>query len=238
MPKTSPAQSRTGSQAVERAISVLYAFSSENPALTVSQLAERVGLPVSTTHRIASALVRGRLLTRDSSDLYSIGSGLTDLAGSVIRPIELDNVAPHLHLLSSRIAITASLSTRADDAAVTVYSARPPVRFCDHQLPTSGQQLHLSAMGRVLLAFGNEPAAVRLTPGSVDLAAVRRRGYAVMQAGEYREITAIAVPVFDSAGRVQASLGVQAMSVRLDLGLIARVIPELRSTAVALGVTL
>lgn len=229
--KPAQAQPRTGSQAVERAISVLYAFDADNPTLTISELAVRVGLPVSTTHRIASALVRGRLLARDSSDRYSIGDGLTSLAGSAAGPIEVDRVAPHLHLLSSKIRITASIGIRVDDVAVTMYSARPPTKFCDHQIPESRQPVYASAMGRTLLAFEGGPAAP-------DLVAVRRRGYAVTQTGEQREITAIAVPVFDPKGRLHAAVGVQAKSIRLDLGLIARVLPDLRATAVSLGRTL
>ena len=48
---------RTGAQSVERAISVLYAFEGETRPLSISEVAGRVGLPVSTTHRIAQALV-------------------------------------------------------------------------------------------------------------------------------------------------------------------------------------
>ena len=51
------------------------AFDQEHDSLTVSELAQRTGLPIGTTHRIANELVGERLLNRDGTS-YSIGTGL------------------------------------------------------------------------------------------------------------------------------------------------------------------
>ena len=59
---TSESQSRSGSRAVERAVAVLGCFDDGAAELTVSSLAARTGLPVSSAHRIAQPLVRGGLL--------------------------------------------------------------------------------------------------------------------------------------------------------------------------------
>lgn len=85
---------RTGAQSVERAISVLYAFEGETRPLSISEVAGRVGLPVSTTHRIAQALVRGRLLARDGHNSYVVGDGITALAHAASRRIDVDAMAP------------------------------------------------------------------------------------------------------------------------------------------------
>lgn len=66
---------RSGAQAVERAIAVLRAFEREDPELGVSQIAESVGLAVSTVHRIVRALVAGGLLAQDPlSQRYHLGA--------------------------------------------------------------------------------------------------------------------------------------------------------------------
>lgn len=235
-----PLRPRTGSQAIERAISVLYALENTEAFIPISELARRVNLPVSTTHRIAQALVRGRLLTQDPhTDCYGIGDGLLTLANSTTKRIDIDAAAPHLHTLSSQIKITASLGIAEHDQAVTVYSARPPVAFCDHQIPEPRAALDATAMGRAIVAFadrkGRQRSGTRPAPGAQRLTAVdtaRRRGYAI---SDPAEVTAIAVPVFDAGGRVRASVGVQALSVRLDQNLISQIYPAMRQTATLLG---
>jgi IclR family acetate operon transcriptional repressor len=217
---------RTGAQSVERAIAVLYALEGEDRSLTVSELASRVGLPVSTTHRIAQALVRGRLLARDGHSAYRVGDGITALAQTASRQVDIDAAAPHLHGLSSSIRITASLGVVENSEAVTVYSARPPSMFCAHQLPGRRAKAETSAMGRAVLAFGQRRD--RRTASIPDLEASRRRGYALSSSDG---VTAVAVPVFADDGQVRAAIGVQARSARLDANLITRIHPAMRQTA-------
>lgn len=230
-PDATPLRPRTGSQAIERAISVLYALEDTDQFIPISELARRVGLPVSTTHRIAQALVRGRLLAQDShTGCYGIGDGLLTLATSTARRIDVEAAAPHLHTLSSQIKITASLGIAEDDQAVTVYSARPPVAFCDHQLPQQRAALDTTAMGRAIVAFAGRRGRRDGNAPAVDTA--RRRGYAL---SDPADVTAIAVPVFDAGGRVRASVSVQALSVRLNPSLISQIYPAMRATAAMLS---
>ncbi|MFW0788759.1 IclR family transcriptional regulator [Gordonia sp. CPCC 205333] len=219
-------QPRTGSQSVERAINVLYAFEGESRSLSISEVAGRVGLPVSTAHRIAQALVRGRLLARDGHNSYLIGDGIAALAHAASRRVDIDAMAPHLHILSSEIRITASLGVVEDGEAVTVYSARPPSMFCDHQLPSRRSAIEHSAMGQAIVAFGQRRER-QLSP-LPDIPESRRRGYSVATADG---VTAIAVPVFGADGQVRASIGVQARSVRLNQNLISAIHPMMRNTA-------
>lgn len=81
---------------------------------------------------------------------------ISELAASTTRKIDVEAAAPHLHSLSSQIRITASLGVAEDDQAVTVYSARPPVSFCDHQIPQQRAALDTTAMGRAIVAFAGK----------------------------------------------------------------------------------
>ncbi len=56
-----------------RAVHVMNCFEGDDPELSVSELAQLAALPVSTTHRLAQALVRGHLLEQDPSPI-AIGS--------------------------------------------------------------------------------------------------------------------------------------------------------------------
>ncbi|MFC6010594.1 IclR family transcriptional regulator [Nocardia lasii] len=220
---------RSGAQAVDRAVYVLNCFQGGDPELSVSELAQRAGLPVSTTFRLAQALVRGRLLEQDpASDRYRIGHGLACLARPALSRLGLDAAAPHLYALAAGIKITVSLSVPDADEALTVFQARPPVHFCHNQIPQERRSLTGSAVGQALLA--HSPA------GHGELFdTVRRRGFAVEEIDSDEPIRAIAVPVLGPDRQVWGALGVQARAVRLDRDLVRAVLPAMHQIAVRIG---
>ena len=74
------AELHSGTQAIDRASSLLiHILESETPPL-LTELARIYGLPKSTTSRILSALERQGLLLRDRNGAYIAGSVLTQFA--------------------------------------------------------------------------------------------------------------------------------------------------------------
>ena len=63
-----------------RALTILAAFDAEHPALTLSQISVRSGLPLSTTHRMLGEFIDWGALVRGQDRRYRIGPGLTRLA--------------------------------------------------------------------------------------------------------------------------------------------------------------
>ncbi|MGW5311197.1 IclR family transcriptional regulator [Nocardia thailandica] len=218
---------RSGAQAVDRAVHVLNCFQGgDDPELSVSELAQRAGLPVSTTFRLARALVRGRLLEQDPvTDRYRIGHGLACLARPALSRLGLDAAAPHLYALAAGIKITVSLSVADTDDALTVFQARPPVYFCANQIPRERSPLRTSAVGQALIAHA----------GDTELDPVRRRGFAVEEIDAAEPIRAVAVPVLGPGRQVWGALGVQARAVRLDADLVRAVVPAMHQIAVRIG---
>ncbi|MEU4595812.1 helix-turn-helix domain-containing protein [Nocardia sp. NPDC023988] len=229
MPATEP--SRSGAQTVDRAVRVLECFRGGDPELSVSELAQRCGLPVSTTFRLAQALVRGKLLEQDpASDRYRIGHGLACLARPALARLGLDAAAPHLYALAAGIKITVSLSVPDAGEALTVFQARPPVSFCPNQIPQERRPLYDSAVGHALLA--HTPAG----SGRGELMdSVRKRGFAVEEIDSDDPIRAVAVPVLGPGKQVWGALGVQARAVRLDRDLVRAVVPAMHRIAVRIG---
>ncbi|MFE7798086.1 IclR family transcriptional regulator [Nocardia sp. NPDC057440] len=224
-------QPRSGSQAVERAIHLLNCFEGDDPELSISELAHLAGVPVSTAHRLAQALVRGRLLEQDpANDRYRVGQGLATLARPALTRLGIDSAAPHMYALAAGIKITASLSVADSSDAVTVFHARPPVLFCSHQLPRPRQPLRSSAAGRALLAY--TPADRRLAE---DLDLVRRKGFALEELESDDPVRSIAVPVFGADKQVWGALSVQARSARLNDELVREILPAMRQIAVRIG---
>jgi DNA-binding IclR family transcriptional regulator len=239
---------RSGACAVDRAIHVLNCFEGDDPELSVSELAQLARLPVSTTHRLAQALVRGGLLEQDpSTDRYRIGHGLASLARPALSRLGLDSAAPHLYALAAGIRITVSVSVVEDREAVTVFQARPPVWFCQHQIPRLRQPLRSSAVGQAMLAYSptttilEERAAredTRPTRSSMlytSLDRVRRTGFASELLTTDDPVRSVAVPIVGPDKQVRGALGVQARSARLNEALIRTVVPAMRTMASRIG---
>ncbi|MTE16433.1 IclR family transcriptional regulator [Nocardia aurantiaca] len=219
---------RSGARAVDRAIGVLNCFQGDDPELTLSELAQRAGLPVSTAHRLTQALVRGGLLEQSpASDRYRVGHGLAALARPALARLGLESAAPHLYALAAGIRITVSVSVMDDRDAVTVFQARPPVHFCHHQVPRPRQSLHASAAGHALLAYS--PA--RRAAADDDLDRVRRTGFASELIETDDPIRSLAVPIVGLGRQVHGALAVQARSARLNSELVRAVVPAMRIAA-------
>ncbi|MGV9666638.1 IclR family transcriptional regulator [Nocardia niigatensis] len=218
---------RSGARAVDRAVQVLNCFHGDDPELSLSELAQRADLPVSTAHRLAQALVRGGLLEQGpASDRYRVGHGLAALARPALARLGLESAAPHLYALAAGIRITVSVSVLDDREAVTVFQARPPVHFCHHQVPRPRQSLHASAAGHALLAYSRARAVA-----DADLDRVRRTGFASELIETDDPIRALAVPIVGPGRQVHGALAVQARSARLDSELIRAVVPAMRIAA-------
>jgi DNA-binding IclR family transcriptional regulator len=63
-----------------RALTILAAFDAEHPALTLSQISRRSGLPPSTTHRMLGEFIDWGALVRGRDRRYRIGPRLVRLA--------------------------------------------------------------------------------------------------------------------------------------------------------------
>lgn len=243
---------RTGAQAVERAIRVMDCFANDRPELSLSELARHAGLPVSTTHRITQALVRGGFLERSGRDRYRIGQRLATMAAPVLTRLGVDQAAPYLYKLAEALKLTASLGVPADGELLTVLSARPTGDSCQLQVPSPREPVHASAMGKAVLAFAsNGPRATvgqlgpldRLTHRTTtspsiliaDLHAIRWRGFAISDEERTDGVRAVAVPLLGARNQAWGALGVQARTQRLTDAKVTEVVPALRYIGAEIG---
>ncbi len=92
-------QVRMGSQTLFRGLDVMEVVA--NGPVTLAELASRLGLTRSTTHRLASALVDRRYLTFVHRTGYSLGPKLLELGFRVRDELDLPRIAgPHLERLA------------------------------------------------------------------------------------------------------------------------------------------
>lgn len=243
------------SQSLERGLAILSAFRPDRPDLGISELARKLGLTRSTTHRyVATLTTLGYLQQDDSTRKYRLGPRVLDLGFSVLGSLGLREIAaPHLRRLTDTTGHTSNLAIRDDTDVILIDRVLGrPGRY--HHLEFSlhvGSRLpaYCSATGKALLAFLARPDLDRLleridlvqrgprtlTDKSAllaELEQVRRTGIAVNDEELDSALRAIAAPVRSRSGEVVAAVNVAIPWSPVAMSELAgRLGPVLRATA-------
>jgi IclR family transcriptional regulator, KDG regulon repressor len=220
------AQGRDGTTAsTERVLLVLDAFDTSVDALTASELARRVGLPVSTTHRLLQTLTQRGYVERDRDGRrYKLGLRVFQLASRALAQHGLrDTARPYLVELVRETQETVQLAVLHGSEALYIDKVEGSQDLRVSTSVGSRTPLHCTAAGKALLAF-QPPETIdvvlgnglhRFTPRTItdpeqllaELDTVRARGVAVLL-GEYRpEAGAIAAPIFRAGREIVAAVG-------------------------------
>lgn len=221
------ANSSSGESIITRVVRILSVFDADTTSLTLSELAARAGLPVSTTHRLVVEMLDQHLLTRDKDRALQVGTRLWELAARAPRThLALRNaslpIMEHLHMsLCARQTLLAVLENDTILYLERVLTGSSAVNITqkDGRLPplttSSGFVLlaHLAPdYQEHLLALPPEelglPAGQDRHTTRALLARTRQTGYMSRQGVVYRDTTSIAVPIFDPAAEVLAALAI------------------------------
>jgi len=253
MPKTT---SDPGfSQSLERGLAILATFTPDRPALGVSELARRLELTRSTTHRyVATLATLGYLQQDEPTRRYRLGPRVLDLGFSMLGSLELREIAaPHLRRLTEITGHTSNLAIRDDTDVILIDRVRGrPNRY--HHLEFTlhvGSRIpaYCSATGKALLAFLPPPDLDQLLdridliqrgPGTLtdkrkllaELNQVRRTGIAVNDEELESALRSIAAPVRSRSGQVVAAVNVAIpWSPAAMSELVSQLGPTVRATA-------
>jgi DNA-binding IclR family transcriptional regulator len=195
---------------------------SGGPGLTLTDVARRTGLPVSTTHRLLGELVEGRLLVRNGDGAYTVCRALRGFVGSRERAAhvrsQVNLVLDDLGIASgsrARFGVWNELGVSYLERATDRGGAR-----CSSGLAIL--PAHATALGKALLAHAPPPVVQEMadrglpsyTPQTLTtvwqlhaaLAAARRKGMATSRWELRKGECAVAVPVFGPDGGVVGAL--------------------------------
>src|SRR4051812_4892051 len=175
--------SSPGASVTSRALAVLGAFDGRHRRLRLTELAERAGLPVPTTHRLVGELLDWGALARTPDGSYVVGRRIWDLG--LLAPVQTglrQLASPYLHDLYGATLATVHLAVR--DGTDVLYLDRLSGHASVPIVSTVGSRLpmHATGVGKVLLAHA--PAAVqqevlanltRVTPYTVTQPGLLRR---------------------------------------------------------------
>ena len=109
-----PTRTPTRPSSVEKAIDVLFCFDLQHPQLRLIDISQRLGLHKSTAHRLLSVLKKRGLVVMDpTTQLYSLGPALVDLAWIVLRQQDLRTICrPFMEQMRQATNETVSLNIR------------------------------------------------------------------------------------------------------------------------------
>lgn len=217
-------------QSVVRAFSVLQALTAGPSG--VSEISASTELPKSTVSRLLATLEDVGAVERSSEGmLYRLGSGLSDITGTVHAPRNLGRaVLPHLETLSKRLGEASGLSVPDSYSVqyVRQVESPDPVQVRDY----SGLSLpmHVGPSGLVMMAqwpreniqhYLMRPLEAFTAKTVTDPAAITRRldrfridGYAWVYEEFAEGINSVAAPVIDAKGAPIAAIHVHGPAFR------------------------
>jgi IclR family acetate operon transcriptional repressor len=218
-----------GTQAVDRAATLLSEVVHASDPVTFTELTVRTGLAKSTTSRLLLALERNHLVRRDDHGRFLPGEMFVSFAWRDGGGSSLVAVAqPFLDRLGKATGETINLGVVTSGHSVDQI-AQVDCAYLIGGTNWVGRPvpLHASGLGKVLLAYG----AAKLPPGELErctektitseaalraeLAVVRSRGYAVTDEELEAGLIAFAAPIFRYDGTVVAAMSVSAPTSRM-----------------------
>ncbi len=208
-------------------------------ALTVAEVADRLGVARSTAHRLLQMLVYRDFAVQDERRAYHAGPVLELAAHSRSRTSALRAAAlPHLERLVGLAEESANLCIRTGDTTRFIASVE-----CMRSLRVGSREgmvfpAHKTTAGLLLLAELPPDELAALYDGKEDLprfraelGRVRRSGFAVNQSRSERGVVAIGVPVRVRDGTAVAGLSLSMPSGRYDRQALPSLVAALQETA-------
>ncbi|MET9850659.1 IclR family transcriptional regulator domain-containing protein [Streptomyces ossamyceticus] len=232
-----------------RGLTAITAFGEGRAELTLSEVAERTGLPRATARRALITLQHLGHVTVEGR-AFRLAPRVLSLGFPPLSKATLTHIArPHLTALTDRGKNSTSLAVLTDDHVQCALSV-PAGRIMDVDIAAGSRvPAYATSAGRVLVA--SLPAERRaawlahvrleaLTPRTVtrptDLEAILQRvrddGYALVDDELEEGLRSVAVPVRDREGVVVAAVNVHMHSGRGPAAeCVMDIVPELRATA-------
>jgi DNA-binding IclR family transcriptional regulator len=220
-------------RAVDRALDILLCFTRQTPRLTMTQVAEQVGMNKSTVHRLLGTLEKKRFLQREpSTGLYQLGIRLFQMAYLTLEQNDLRKfAAPFLQRLCNQNGETITLSVLDDTDVVflDVVESQQRVKLA----ASTGQRLpaFATAAGKAILAYLPEAMVKKIVEGGLqqftsrtihipeiffkDLDQTHKRGFAFSEQEYEEEINAVAAPILDAKEQPIAAIAVTGPAYRL-----------------------
>lgn len=217
-----------GVAAVDRALSLLDAFSLDAPVLTLADIAQHTQLHKSTVLRMLASLEHGHLVLRRDDGRYVLGAGIERLHRIHTKSFSTESVVmPVLRHLVELTQESAAFHVPQGDQRLCLHRVDSPRPVRDHLAVGALLPLDRGAGGRVLSAWldMNNPISQRI-----------RSEFVVTLVGDrLPELAGVASPVFGASGELVGALTLTMPAERLEDGFDRLVLAHARELTALFG---
>ncbi|GAA4760008.1 MULTISPECIES: IclR family transcriptional regulator [Citricoccus] len=210
--------------AAARVLSLLDAFAQRGEPLTLTEIARRADLSLTTTHRLAHEVLDWGGLEMDEEGRYRLSRKILKLASASTEDLRIRELAlPHLVDLQRRTGLTVNLSVREGDEVMYLEALRAHPNYTGQNRMGGRLPLHVTATGQLLLAFADPSFQedylsrplkryTEFTPSRPEeirerMAAARRDGFLRIDGALAPGAGSMAAPVPDALGAVDVAVG-------------------------------
>jgi DNA-binding IclR family transcriptional regulator len=231
-------------QSLARGLKILDILSQAQTGVSITELAETLGVDKGSASRLVATLAGYGYAEKDEETRrYHLGARVVSLSRSVLARLPLREAAkPFLRQLMGVSGECAHLAIAAQGRVLCIDQVESPATLRVNVEVGQLTPLHCTALGKVLLAFGDIelPAILETyTPNTLsnpillrkNLEQVRTQGYAVDDEEFDRGVRCIAVPVTDFRGKLAGSIGISGPATRVT----RERQPELAALLVGIG---
>jgi len=205
----------SGVGVVDKTVGLLDAIAASPRNL--AELVEATGLPRPTAHRLALALERHAVLTRDGDGRFTIGVRAVQWAAGV------DTFRSRAEEVVVRLRdatdVSAQVYRRSGDSRLCIAAAEPAAGLRDTVPVGSLLTLRAGSAAQILVAWLPPDERDAILRGAAftadDLARVRRRGWAHSLAQREPGVASVSMPVRSPGGDVVAAVSISGPVERL-----------------------
>jgi IclR family acetate operon transcriptional repressor len=221
-------------QSLSRALKLLNALSYHGSGLSLSEVAQEVGLPNSTAHRLLTTLQNERFVRFDAErSVWMIGVQAFRVGSTFVRSRDVVAIArPYMRRLMEQSGETVNLGI--SDRGEIVYLAQVECQKMMRAIagPGGRARMHCSGVGKAILSHLNPEASRKVLHGreliretshthtSVDalfqdLEVSQQRGYAIDDEENAIGLRCVAAAIFDEHGEPLAAVSVSGPTARV-----------------------
>ncbi len=220
-------------QSIGKMREILGCFSTVDRHLSLAEIASRAGLPRPTAHRMVSSLREIGFIEQNARNgSYSLGIGLFELGSLALANMDLLREAkPYMDRLSRLAGESAHLGVFNGYQVIVVEREEPGDRPTRGLQPSEASPAYCTGVGKATLAFQRPEVIARVIDGGLkpytnktitkaealkeDLAAIRKRGYAIDDCEHEIWVRCVAAPIRNASGAVFAALSVTGAADRM-----------------------
>lgn len=229
-----PPINKESRSSMRTALQLLNLFTMDEPELSLSQIADKLQVGISTAHRLTYTLMAEGFLTKDSqTKKFRLGASILGMGNTIITQNQLCRISiPVLESLAIKTGESAHIAILRDYQAI--YLIRMDSKNPVHLLSHAGKRnpIHCTSSGQAILAFKSETmfdhviarGLEKYTTNTITspvkfkqlLQKIRQQGYSLSEEELHNGVSSIAVPIKNISGQVTASISIAGPIARIN----------------------